>query len=161
MELSNFTELSIKCNYFDNKPMEVELDVFSYVSPKAFSACAYFRYKCSEETIKTCFSITKSRIAPLKTIILPWLELMEALVVAGMCKYLKNVFGILIEKCFLWSDTKILITWLRGSPNNWKPFVSNHIAEIQAICSSEKWNYYAWKQNAADLMTRGVSSSTL
>ena len=161
MELTNFTKLSIKYNYFDNKPVEMEIHIFSDVNPKAFRAWVYFRHKYSDETIKTCFLMVKSRTAPLKTIILPWLKLMWVLVAARICKYLKNVFGNLTEKWFLWSDSKIVITWLRGSPNNWKPFVSNHVAEIKASCSSEMWNHCVRKQNPADLMTRVIHASAL
>ena len=103
--------------------------------------------------------MAKSRIALLKTITLPKLELMGVLVVARMCKYLKNVFGNLIEKCFLWSDSKIVITSLWGFLNIWKSFVSNYVAEIQATCSSKMWNHYVGKQNPADLMIRGDNVS--
>ena len=51
--------------------------------------------------------------------------------------------------------------WIRGQSRKFKPFVANRVGEIQASTNPEQWRYVLTKQNPADLLTRGLSVSTL
>ncbi|XP_054709780.1 uncharacterized protein LOC129219413 [Uloborus diversus] len=140
---------------------ELSIHIFCDASPRAFGAVAYFRYSNSYGEIKTSFIMAKGRVAPLKTLSLPRCELMGALIGARLAKYLKGIFPNLTENLYCWSDSTIVLHWLRRSPNEWKPFVSNRVAEIQAICSPNQFFYCDSRNNPADMLTRGEQAETM
>ncbi|KAM7302220.1 uncharacterized protein ISCGN_017737 [Ixodes scapularis] len=70
---------------------KLELHVFTDASPQAYGACAYLRAVDRKENVSVTLVFAKSRVAPLKTLTLPRLELMGALLGARMAKYLCTV----------------------------------------------------------------------
>ncbi|GFR24172.1 integrase catalytic domain-containing protein [Trichonephila clavata] len=142
------------------KRNDLQLNVFSDASPKSFGAVAYLSFKISDNNFNTRFVISKSRVAPIKKITLSKLELMGAVVAARLVKYLKRIFKY-INRIILWSDSMIVLYWIKGSASKFKPFVSNRISEIQEVTDPVSWSHCSGKQNPADLLTRGITSSDL
>ena len=65
---------------------------------------------------ETTFLIAKTRVAPLKQLTLPRLELMAVLVATRLAKFVVNSFnehfdGISIQ---FWSDSQIVLHWLHS-----------------------------------------------
>lgn len=54
-----------------------------------------------------------------------------------------------------------VLYWIRGCSRKFKPFVANRVGEIQSLTDPEQWRHVPTKQNPADLLTRGLSVSTL
>ncbi|GBM03663.1 hypothetical protein AVEN_134897-1 [Araneus ventricosus] len=157
-ELAHVDNLQIERKLFSNAGMsEISLHVFCDASPKAYGAVAYFRY-ITEGRVKVSFIISKSKVAPLKTLTLARLELMAALIAARLAKYLLNTFPSLTKEIFLWSDSKIVLHWLKGSSKIWKPFVSNRVAQVQLLTPPNCWNHCSGSENPADFTTRGEST---
>ncbi|GFQ65834.1 integrase catalytic domain-containing protein [Trichonephila clavata] len=139
---------------------DLQLRVFSDASPKSFGAVAYLRYKISDNNFNTRFVISKSRVAPIKRITLPRLELMGAVIAARLVKHLRRIFKD-FNRIILCSDSTIVLYWIKGSASKFKPFVSNRIAEIQENTDPVSWRHCSGKQNPADLLTRGITSREL
>ncbi|XP_071044571.1 uncharacterized protein [Parasteatoda tepidariorum] len=59
---------------------------------------------------------------------------------------------------YYWSDSKIVLHWIKGSSRLWKPFVSNRVAEVQTLMLQECWNHCSGAENPADFITRGESA---
>ncbi|GFR23603.1 hypothetical protein TNCT_15641 [Trichonephila clavata] len=68
---------------------EVQIHTFSDVSQKAFGAATFLRVKYKHK-ISADLVTSKSRVAPLKKLSLPRLELMGALLAARLAKGKKN-----------------------------------------------------------------------
>ncbi|GFS35895.1 integrase catalytic domain-containing protein [Trichonephila inaurata madagascariensis] len=87
-EVPQLTDFSIpRCYFFDplvNNFKTLELHLFSDDSTKAYGTVAYLRVTSSNKEILTPFVASKNRIAPLKTLTLPRLELMGALLSARL-----------------------------------------------------------------------------
>ena len=58
---------------------------------------------------------------------------------------------------YLWSDSQIVLHWLTTN-RKLKKFERNHVAEIQELTESWKWNYCPTDQNPADLLTGGIAA---
>lgn len=101
--------------------------------------------------------MARNRIAPLKSITLPKLELMGAVIGAKLANYLlKNLNQNSMEVNF-WTDSQIVLKWM-NSRKTLKPFVTNRIKEIKTQVKSQTWRYVPTDSNPADLQTRGISA---
>ncbi|GFY72175.1 integrase catalytic domain-containing protein [Trichonephila inaurata madagascariensis] len=145
---------------FVNNFKTLELHLFSDASTKAYGTVAYLRVTSSNKEILTSFVASKNRIAPLKTLTLPRLELMGALLSARLSSNILKALKLDIP-CFFWTDSKITYFWVRGQPERFKPFIKNRIQEIQKLTSPSNWHHCTGIQNPADIVSRGVKISRL
>ena len=139
----------------------LELHVYCDASEKAYSAVAYMQGKNQDGEIVTSFVASKSRVAPLKKLTLPRLELMGALIGARLGNNLLKSLKMEKNQLKLWTDSMITLHWVRSSAHKWKPFVQNRVTEIQNLTNPESWSHINGKNNPADLPTRGQSVDNL
>ncbi|XP_074654082.1 uncharacterized protein LOC141908101 [Tubulanus polymorphus] len=102
--------------------------------------------------------MSKSKVAPVKPITIPRLELLASLVTARLADHLMSSLKSRIPRliCVLWSDNQAVLTWIM-SPHNMKldRFVSNRIAEIKRLTGNFQWRYCPSSDNPADIVSRG------
>ena len=105
--------------------------------------------------------MSKTRVAPVRKISLPRLELMAAVITARLCIYVKDAIDCPISRIVCWTDNSSTLHWIRGSASQWKPFVANRVMEIQSLLDPSVWRYCPGSHNPADLPSRGLSLSQL
>lgn len=71
------------------------------------------------------------RVAPLKKITLQHPELMRSLNSGRVPNDHKNILQ--VSNFVFWTDSEIVLNWMKGSKVKWKPFVPNRISEIHAL----------------------------
>ena len=147
--------------YFDTMDTNAryELHVFCDASSSAYGAVVYLR---NIKDNKATIVMSKAKVAPVKTLTIPRLELMAALVGSRLLKFVHNGLKdtVNIQKCILWTDSQIVLHWLK-SDKKLPCFVQNRITEIKACDVILDFKYCPTDSNPADLISRGVSSSTL
>ena len=79
--------------------------------------------------------MAKNRVAPLKTITLPKLELMAAVVRARLASHLEK--SLAPKNVTFWSDSQIVLHWLQNT-KPLKRFQANRVKEIQEITHDRK-----------------------
>ncbi|GFT71503.1 uncharacterized protein TNCV_2478961 [Trichonephila clavipes] len=140
---------------------EVQIHTFSDASQKAYGAAAFLRVK-HKDRVSVDLVTSKSRVAPMKRLSLPRLELMGALLAARLAKEVKKILD---QKCstraFSWTDSQVTLHWIKGPSHRWKPFVANRVREIQSLTDPNSWFHCSGKDNPADLLTRGISVDDL
>ncbi|XP_072375502.1 uncharacterized protein [Diabrotica undecimpunctata] len=57
---------------------------------------------------------------------------------------------------YMWSDSKIVLSWLKLEPSQLQVFVANRVTKIQSLTSSDSWHCVNTKENAADIASRGI-----
>ncbi|XP_068728870.1 uncharacterized protein [Montipora capricornis] len=137
----------------------VEVHGFGDASPKAYGAAVYIRIRDKQDSVSSQLVISKSRVAPIKKVSLPRLELLAAVVNARLLKYVVGALPMKVARVVCWSDSMVALHWIKGQSSSWKPFVANRVAEVQSTWDPECWRYCGSKENPADLLTRGLSSS--
>ncbi|CAG2206627.1 unnamed protein product [Mytilus edulis] len=100
-------------------PQTARLHIFTDASKQAYGACAYIVQGKHSQLV-----MAKNRVAPLKVITLPRLELMGAVVGAKLAKHVSNILG--ITEITFWCDSQIVLSWLYSSKIQ-KPFIANRI----------------------------------
>ncbi|GFY09159.1 DUF5641 domain-containing protein [Trichonephila clavipes] len=61
----------------------------------------------------------------------------------------------------MWTDSTIALAWIKTEPHKLKTFVSNWVAEIQALSKDYHWKHVSSKNNPADLISRGCNVDEL
>lgn len=133
----------------------IEIHGFCDASEKSYGACIYVRSVDNEGRILTNLLCSKGRVAPLKTVSLPKLELCSALVLARLVKTVQEAIHKPIDEFYLWSDSAITLQWIATEPHRLKTFVANRVAEIRNETSSMQWRHVASEDNSADALSRG------
>ena len=100
--------------------------------------------------------MAKSKLAPIKTLTLPRLELSAALTGARLSKLILHELDLPIEETFFWSDSVLTLQYISNTSNRYKVFVANKVSEIHELSGREQWGHVAGDENPADLLTRGV-----
>ena len=131
------------------------LHIFADASLTAYGAVAFL---CSGNN--TSFVMAKSRVAPLKPLTLPKLELMGALTAARLCDFIVQALRPLTLLTHFWSDSQITLHWIKGEKRT-GTFVTHGVTEILNLSRPDHWQYYPTQDNPADLLTRGITSSQL
>ena len=119
------TKLIPSCYFLHDVSIEgMQLHGFSDASENACSAALYFRFEDTLGTIHIFLITSKMKVAPIKRLTIPRLELCGAYLLADLLSHVKEVFHISMCDAYAWSDT-IAIDWLYGNPRRFKTFVGN------------------------------------
>ena len=117
------------------------LCVFSDASEDAFGACAYARWQLSTGGFDARFIAAKSRVAPLKKLTIPRLELQGAVLASRLGKTILKESRLKFEKSVFFLDSKIVLAWICSETRRFKPFVSARVGEIQDNSDPAQWRH--------------------
>ncbi|XP_028394872.1 uncharacterized protein LOC114519015 [Dendronephthya gigantea] len=137
------------------------LCIFADASRCAFGTCAYIRNVDSSGSIEVRFVAAKSRVAPLKELSIPRLELQAAVLASRLCKSIQEETRVEFEEIILFTDSTITLAWIRSKGRRFKPFVSNRVGEIQSNVQPCQWRHIPSEHNVADDVSRGIKASEL
>ncbi len=149
--------------YFERRdtPTELKLHVFADASLNAMCASAYIRAKFPDNTAEAVFVVGKARVAPMKQLTVPKLELQSAVIACRLLDLIKKEHDWTFDKVFLWSDSTTVLQWIRSSHKKHPVFVANRLGEILESTSVDQWRYVPTDQNPADCGTRGLTVEEL
>ena len=139
----------------------MEIHSFSDASEKAYSAAVYARYEYLDGSFSSRLVAAKTRLAPLKAISIPRLELMSAVISLRLSHQVCKALEIELRKVTFWIDSMTVGHWIRGQSRNYKPFVAHRVGEIHQNSNPEQWRHVPTASNPADYGTRGLTVAEL
>lgn len=130
-----------------------ELHMFCDASPQAYAAVAYWRI-VHEESATIAFIASKSRVAPLRPVSVPRLELQGAVLACRLAATIEQEHTIKPDRRYFWTDSSTVLLWIKSDARNYKPFVANRLGEIDELTKPDEWRYVPTSANVADYATK-------
>lgn len=149
-----------RCIVID-KAVAIEFHGFSDASERCYGAVVYCKSYDSSGKSTVRIVASKSRVAPLKCLTIPRLELCAAVLLSKLMKKVQTAVKLPVENTYFWTDAMIVLAWIQKEPITLKTFVRNRIAIIQELTSISQWRHVPSEQNPADLISRGLDPSKL
>ncbi|XP_070515375.1 uncharacterized protein [Cardiocondyla obscurior] len=138
----------------------IELHGFADASERAYAAVIFVKISQNNES-KISLLQAKTRVAPLKKVSLPRLELCAATLLTRLVIHVQATIKLKFNSINLWSDSTVTLAWLKGHPSKWTTYVANRVSEIQQSLPSAYWNHIPGHENPADCASRGLLPSEL
>ncbi|XP_069365366.1 uncharacterized protein [Maniola hyperantus] len=139
----------------------VELHGFCDASNSAYAAVTYLRVVDEAGVHDVQLVAARIKVAPVKQVSTPRLELCGAVLLAKLLSEVSTVLNIPQSKLFAWTDSTIVLAWLKGEPNRWKTFVANRVTEILNLLNNDQWSHVQSGDNPADMASRGLTPEEL
>lgn len=159
--LSSINLLVIPRYCLQHHSIRTEFHGFADSSEKAFAAVIYIRCVDANGQIIVNLLCSKSKVAPLRTITIPRLELSGAVLLSKLVKRSLQSIKIQIDDIYLWSDSSIVLAWIKKPLSHLKPFVRNRVSIIQELTKIECWHHVSSKENPADILSRGLNADKI
>lgn len=160
-ELSALSVLQIPRYLFSPHSTRVELHGFCDASQIGYSAVVYIRIEHSNGVFSTRLCAAKSKVAPIRTVSLPRLELLGAALLASLIRKILESSRNALDSIITWCDSEIVLYWLAAHASRWKTFVSNRVSQIQETLPHPHWHYVPTNDNPADCASRGLFPAQL
>lgn len=140
----------------------IQLHGFSDASEAGYAASVYLRTEDAFNNVNVNLLISKSKVAPLKRVTIPRLELCGAHLLSKLLSYSHAQFSHAYEtSMFAWCDSTIALSWIRTPSYVLKLFVANRVAQIQELIPTCTWKHISTNDNPADFASRGLTASNL
>lgn len=133
----------------------IQFHGFCDASEKAYAAALFVRIE-TPNSVFTHLVTSKTRVAPIKTISIPKLELCGAVLLSEIVDNIIPQLNIDKFSLFCWTDSTIVLSWLARPPCYWTTFVANRVSKIIQVVDPTKWYHVSSEDNPADLASRGV-----
>lgn len=140
---------------------DIELHWFADASELGYACVVFVRITHEDGHVHMQQLVAKSRMVPLKKLTITRLELLAAELLAKLIQQVTNTMQMEFKRVCLWSDSKIVLAWIKGNPKRWKTFVAARIAKIHKNTAADNWHHIRGDQNPADCGSRGLTPHEL
>lgn len=154
-ELKNIEKIKIPRHYAPVVPSQCTntLVIFADASEFAFAAVAYLIFDTGKER-HVALVMGKSKVAPIKKLTIPQLELSAALLGCRLGNSVEELVDFKIDKKVHLLDSVTALSWVSTKTFKFKTFVAARVGEILEHSSKHSWYYINTKENVADDATK-------
>ena len=128
-----------RCYFLKNSSnTEIQLHGFSDASERAYGAVVYLRTTDTTGVTHISLVISKTKVAPIKRLTIPRLELCGAHLLSQLLHHICRVLQQPLNAVYAWTDSTIVLNWLDGSPKRFKTYVGNRVSAILDLLPPDK-----------------------
>lgn len=139
----------------------LQLHGFADSSIQAYGCCVLLRVIHPNGKITCQLIASKSRVAPLKQVTIPRLELAAAELLSQLMHSVRQAMEITDIPYYLWTDNTIALHWINKPVHMLKLYVANRVKKIQELTEIRSWHHIRTHENPADLISRGMSAADI
>ena len=160
-ELPYLNELRIPRCFTQVAAASYEIHCFADASSFAYGACSYLRIIDTKGFVHCSFLLGKSRLAPIKSISIPKLELTAAVLAVrlGLSCLLKAELDLPVVSTF-WTDSTAVLHCIKNNTKRFPVFVANRLTIIEQNTELDCWRHVPSNLNPADLASRGIRANS-
>ncbi|OXA44279.1 DNA-binding protein HEXBP [Folsomia candida] len=137
----------------------VQFHVFSDASGAAYAAAVFVRVE-DQKGVTVQLLQAKARVAPLKKMTIPRLELLGCTIAARLHSSVVEALSMDGVETYFWTDSMTALSWIQRN-NEWGTFVGNRVKEICSLTKVENCRHVPGVMNPADLPSRGCNPAQL
>ncbi len=137
-----------------------QLHVFCDASTRGYGAIVYLRAKC-KSVVSVQLVTARSRVAPVRQLTIPRLELMGAVLGYRLGLRTKKALRVDVDSTTWWTDSSTVLHWLRAEATLFSAFVANRKEEIREGSLPSEWRHVPGSLNPADDGSRGIPATEL
>ena len=131
---------------------------FSDASEVGCDAVSHLRFINADSKVHCSFS--KTRLALLNSLSVPFLELTAATLAVKLDKMLRKDLEVPINCSIFWTDS-IVVHDTENQDKHFHMFVSNRLTMIHNGFTLDQWRYVGSKRNPSNAASRGLSAKAL
>lgn len=147
-----------------NDPHQYQLIGFCDASSQGYCAAIYLRI-VSCNLISSHLLTARTKLAPIKTMSIPRLELCAAHLLAKTYLYISSSFShITASNCLqpiLFSDASVVLGWINTPSYKLKTFIANRVVHITDLTPVSFWRHVKSEDNPSDCGSRGLQPDKL
>ncbi|XP_049331748.1 uncharacterized protein LOC111197647 [Astyanax mexicanus] len=140
------------------KPTSIQLHHFADASELGYGVVSYLRMTNKQGGIHVCFLMGKARVAPLKQLTIPRLELAAAVLSVKVDRLLRAELHLPLQTSMFWVDSQAVLKYIGSDSARFHTFVANRVAFIRVNTNIQQWKFIESKHNPADDASRGLSA---
>ncbi|XP_022803018.1 uncharacterized protein LOC111340435 [Stylophora pistillata] len=110
---------------------EVQLHLFSDASRQGYAAVAYLRLKDVTNQVHCAFVMGKARLAPIREISIPRLELTAAVISVRLSRIIQEELDMRIDSVSYWSDSTSVLKCINNESKRFHTFESDRLSDTQ------------------------------
>ena len=145
----------------EHEVVERHLHIFGDASEVGYGCVAYSAITYENGDKRRTLIMAKGRVAPLRYISIPKLELMATVLAVVIYLLILKAYPDFFDKATLWTDSKVVLAWINANLRCLIVFVGNRVSYIHEETAIDMWRQIPTKQNPEDLASRGCSISQL
>ncbi|XP_014669750.1 PREDICTED: uncharacterized protein LOC106810811 [Priapulus caudatus] len=143
------------------KIAECRIHYLSDASQAAYGVTAYPRVVDMKGKIQCHLLLAKSRLAPIKSVPIPRLELTVATLSIKLDNMIRRDLELPVGESVFWTDSMTVLKYINNDNKRYQTFVANKVATIRDGSTPSQWSYVDTKSNPADEASRGLSANEL
>lgn len=138
-----------------------QLHLFSDASTTGYGCAAYLRLQNNANRVHCSFLMGKARLAPIKAVTVPRLELTAATVSVRVGQMLLEELEVRPDVTVYHTDSTTVLHYIGNEQKRFQVFVANRVQLIRDFTSPNQWRYVDTSNNPADDASRGLSGAAL
>ena len=138
-----------------------ELHHFSDASSQGYGAVSYLRQTDVHGEVHCSLIMAKSRLAPLKAMTIPRMELSAAVLATRLDRMIKQELDMAVHSSTFWTDSTCVLRYIENKDRRFQIFVANRVSAILDQSTAAQWRYVETTLNPADEASRGMTVDEL
>ena len=138
-----------------------QLHHFSEASETAYGVVSFLRVDQGCDSIHCGLVMAKSRLAPIKAMTIPRLELAAAALAVKMDGALQRDLDLKLEKSVFWTDSTIVLCYINNASKRFQTYVANRVSVVHTGSMTDQWRHVASDLNPTDDVSRGLSADDI